>query len=129
MGNINEPNNSNDNTQNNTEESDEEQNPNSNITPPSNMPSGNTPPNNMEGMMNRNPSNVSGVYYILLSLEAVSLSALITYLIMSNFNKKNMKETFKNDDKISIFILTVIVLSASYMLLNMVNSSNSNGCY
>ena len=43
-----------------------------------------------------------------------------------------MKETFKNGDKISIFILTVIILSASYMLLNMVyikslnNSSNSN---
>ena len=141
MGNSNEPNNSNngsnDNTQNNEEKSGEEQNPNSNITPPSNMPSGNTPPsntppNNMGDMMNKNSSNVSGVYYILLSLEALSLSALITYLIMSNFNKKNMKETFKNGDKISIFILTVIILSASYMLLNMVyikslnNSSNSN---
>lgn len=136
MGNSNEPNNSNngsnDNTQNNTEKSDEEQNPNSNMAPPSDMSSGNTPPNNMEGMMNKNSSDVSCVYYILLSLEAVSFSILITYLIMSSFNKKNMKETFKNGDKITIFILTVIVLSASYMLLNMIyikslnNSSNSN---
>lgn len=97
MGNSNEPNNSNngsnDNTKNNEERSGEEQNPNSNITPPSDMPSGNTPPSNtppynMGDMMNKNSSNVSGVYYILLSLEALSLPALITYLIMSNFNKK-----------------------------------------
>ena len=136
MGNSNEPNNSNngsnDNTQNNTEKSDEEQNPNSNMAPPSDMPSGNTPSNNMEGMMNKNSSDVPCVYYILLSLEAVSFSVLIIYLIMSNFNKKNIKETFKNGDKITIFILTVIVLSASYMLINMIyikslnNSSNSN---
>ena len=114
MGNSNEPNNSNngsnDNTKNNEEKSGEEQNPNSNITPPSDMPSGNTPPSNtppsntppsntppynMGDMMNKNSSNVSGVYYILLSLEALSLSALITYLIMSNFNKKIWRKRLK----------------------------------
>lgn len=53
------------------------------------------------------------------------------YLIMSEFNKKNFKETFTNKDKIMIDVLGVIVLTGalatgSIMLTNNSLSNNSN---
>lgn len=51
-------------------------------------------------------------YYIAFSIESVILAILLIYLIMSNFNKKGFKETFVNVDKVVIFILLSLVISA-----------------
>ena len=74
-------------------------------------------PNNNDGMKqmgeqqeNNNDNNY--VYLILFGIESLSLSLIVLYLIMSGFNKKTLKETFTNSDKIVIYILGVIILTS-----------------
>lgn len=72
---------------------------------------GTTPPD-MPNMQNDNSnSNISAGYYIAFSIEGLILSTLIIYLIMSNYNKKTIKETFENKDKIIISVLSVVLLT------------------
>ena len=85
----------------------------------------NTPPkvdNNMNKTGNSNSS--LNVYYILLSIESLVVSCLITYLIMSNFNKKNIKETFYNSDKMIIGGLTVAIITILLVFLTTKLSTN-----
>ena len=52
-------------------------------------------------------------YYVLFAVEALLIAVLFIYLIMSGFNKKGFKETFKGWKKIFAFaIATVIATSA-----------------
>ena len=88
--------------------------------PPSNDNSSdrNTPPSMSmapQGQMPQSSSNgqdgVSAIHVALFSVEAIAASIIIIYLLMSNFNKKSLKETFYSSDKILIYILSTIVLS------------------
>ena len=78
------------------------------------MPNGNdnTPPE-MKNMAEKNSSSsISTSYYVAFAIEGLILSTLVIYLIMSNCNKKSMKETFANKDKIVISILAIIILTS-----------------
>lgn len=56
---------------------------------------------------------------VLIVLNSAMISLISLYLIMSKFNKYSFKETFKNVDKIVIFILALIILTTiMYCLLN-----------
>lgn len=54
------------------------------------------------------------------------------YLVMSKFNKNDIKETFKNNDKKVIYFLSIIIMTILLMLIvnkttyNLVSKSNNN---
>ena len=50
-------------------------------------------------------------FYIVFIVEGLIISSIITYLILSKFNKKTFKETFENNDKKVIFGLLILVLT------------------
>lgn len=62
------------------------------------------------------PSNISNTdekklstsYIICLSCASLILVALISYLVMSKFNKYDIRKTFRNKDKIIIYVLLII---------------------
>lgn len=101
----------------------EQGNGNSNMEEPPEKPDGDndmgTPPdmsNNNGGMeqmggQQENNADNNYVYLILFGIESLTLSIVVLYLIMSGFNKKTLKETFANTDKIVIYILGVIILT------------------
>lgn len=60
-----------------------------------------------------NPGSEKTTQLVIFSVEAIAMSLLIIYLIMSGFNKKSLKDTFKSSDKILVFVLSSIVLSAA----------------
>lgn len=93
------------------------------------MPNGNGP----EGTMMSNNS-LSWTYYVVFGLEALVISLLVIYLIMSRCNKRSFKEVFSNRDKMLILILGVLVLTGactygSYVICNNFSSGDngSNG--
>ena len=59
-----------------------------------------------------NNANTNYIYLILFGIESISLSIILLYLIMSGFNKKTLKETLSNSDKVVIYILGVIILTS-----------------
>lgn len=59
-----------------------------------------------------NNINNNYVFLILFGIESLTLSIIVLLLIMSRFNKKSLKETFVNTDKILIYILGVIILTS-----------------
>jgi hypothetical protein len=70
-----------------------------------------------DNQMSNVASNLTYIYYIVFGIESFILSILFIYLIMSKFNKKTFKETFKNNDKIIISILSIIILTGIFCLL------------
>lgn len=71
-------------------------------------------PNNNMQMPGQNMSATSNkeidtTYYIMFAVEALVISSLAIYLVMSNLNKKNIKETFANKDKIIIYVLGALL--------------------
>lgn len=84
---------------------------------------GTTPPDMPNMQYDNSNSNISAGYYIAFSIEGLILSTLIIYLIMSNYNKKTIKETFENKDKIIISVLSVVLLT---ILLTGVSSIVTN---
>lgn len=93
-------------------------------------------PQNNNGMqpMNKenNSSNISNTYYILLGIQSFIISLLIIYLLMSGFNKRNIKETFKTNDKLIIYILSSIILTTGlisteiYIINNYIKNETNN---
>ncbi len=100
---------------------------------------GEEPTNDSDSMSDKNKENtnaipsipndglkettIDNVYIIIFSVEAIVLSLIIMYLIMSRFNALSLKETYKNKDKIIIYVLATIILSgaftfASYKITN-----------
>lgn len=73
-------------------------------------------------------------YYIAFAGESFILTMAVIYLIMSNLNKKDVKETFANNDKKIIAVLSTIILTTALtvgegMLANKIitnNQSSSN---
>ncbi len=86
-----------------------------------------TEPNGMDN--NQVSSTLSLTAYALLIGQSLALSLIIIYLIMSRFNKKNFKETFKSSDKVIIYLLSTIILTAActigenYIINHLDNSS------
>lgn len=92
--------------------------------------------NNMQ-MPGQNTNTASSkeigtTYYIVFAVEALVISSLAIYLVMSNLNKRNIKETFENKDKIIIYILGTLlatgVLTYSFGAITtnyFLNSSNT----
>lgn len=84
---------------------------NSSVVPQ--MPSGSSQaemnPQSQMGQTNQ----ISLIYYIALGVQSFFIALLIIYLIMSRFNKKTLKETFINHDKITIYILSIIILTTA----------------
>ena len=52
-------------------------------------------------------------YYVALGVETLLFSLTVMYLVLSGFNKKGFKETFCNRDKIIIYILAGVLLTAA----------------
>lgn len=103
-----------------------------------NQPNGNGMNGNPPSMPNEvQTTTIPTIYYLIFGIESLILAVTITYLVMSNFNKKNIKETFTNKDKVTIAILSVIVLTSAltYTLslltknyfLNNTNTTNQPG--
>lgn len=99
------------------------ENNNSNMKEPPEIPNNN---GGIEQQENNNDNNY--VYLILFGIESLTLSIIVLYLIMSGFNKKSLKESFANSDKIVIYILSVIILTSGLTFMeNLVaNKFNDN---
>ena len=82
----------------------------SNMETPPGMPNNNGGMEQMGEQENNNDNNY--VYLILFGIESLALSFIVLYLIMSGFNKKTLKETFANGDKLIIYILGVVILTS-----------------
>lgn len=94
-------------------------------------------PNNNMQMPRQNTNTASSkeigtTYYIVFAVEALVISSLAIYLVMSNLNKRNIKETFENKDKIIIYVLETLlgtgVLTYSFGAITtnyFLNSSNT----
>lgn len=52
-------------------------------------------------------------YVAIFAISSIVISIILVYFIMSLFNKKTFKETFKNFDKITIFVLSTLILSCA----------------
>ena len=103
-----------------------------------NQPNGNGMNGNPPSMPNEvQTTTMPTIYYLIFGIESLILAVTITYLVMSNFNKKNIKETFTNKDKVTIAILSVIVLTSALTytsslltrnyFLNNTNTTNQPG--
>ena len=95
--------------------------------------SDNNKPSEMPSMSNNTSTSLDTKYIILFGVESFVFGILIMYLIMSNFNKYGIKETFKNKDKILIYIMSTIIITGgltyldSYITKNVfLTSSTSN---
>lgn len=124
------PDNDNKNETNNPPEKPDSNNTSDNERPQMPNDDGSMPPE-MGNMPNKKETtSITTRYYIAFAIEGLILSTLIIYLIMSNFNKKDIKETFENKDKViiavlSLIILTVLVtLGSSFITNNVVLKNN-----
>ena len=79
-----------------------------------------------------NNTNMKIIYYVFFGAESILISLIITYLIMSNFNKKGFKETFEGDKKVIYILLTIIIASILLNVESIItksilnNNTNSN---
>ena len=85
--------------------------------------------NNNDNISVNNRSNkeyqIKTIYYVIFSVECLVFSILLSYLIMSHFNKKTFKETFKNSDKKIISVLLIIILTGGFTYLVSCISKNN----
>ncbi len=81
----------------------------------------NNPPEIPNNMIEK---SIGVKYYVLFGCEAVVLSILIIYLILSKFNSKTFKEVFINTDKSVIFILLTCLISVALVYSFIVISKN-----
>ncbi len=85
---------------------------------PPNMSNSQEPPAKPEGLNGESKtSEIEVSYYILFAIEAMVISILIIYLIMSNFNKKTARETLNDGIKIAIFIIATIAVTIALTFL------------
>ncbi len=92
-----------------------------------NAPSGMPNNNQMDGDQKTTNQGIALVYYFAFILEGAVLASLIMYLVMSNFNKKTLKETFSTKEKIVIDVLSIIILTSgiTYVSTKMINPSQN----
>lgn len=58
-------------------------------------------------------SSLSAVYYVVLGVLSLGISACVLYLILSRGSKYSLRQTFKNSDKIWIFVLATLLLTTA----------------
>lgn len=63
--------------------------------------------------------------YILVGIEGLGIALILVYLILSKFNKLNFKETFGTKNKILIYTISVIVITAGCIGLMMILNKNN----
>ena len=92
-----------------------------------NAPSGMPNNNQMNGDQKTTNQGIALAYYFAFILEGAVLASLIMYLVMSNFNKKTLKETFSTKEKIIIDVLSIIILTSgiTYVSTKMINPSQN----
>ena len=78
---------------------------------PSGSNNGGTPPDIPNG--NSISASLSVIYYVIFGVEALLLSIIIMYLIMSRFNRKSFSETMFSTDKKVIYVLGLIILTGA----------------
>ncbi len=96
------------------------------------------PEGEMEGMPSKDSntkksnseSKLSSKYYVLFTVEGLVISTLASYLVLSKFNKKTLKETFENKNKIiicaiSTILLTGAVVATSTLITNKISSTSN----
>lgn len=91
------------------------------------MPEGMTRGENKEGFSRENSSSLNTIRIILCAVEALGISILLIYLILSKFNKLTFKETLENKSKIGSFILLVILVTAVITMFVMLITKNNRG--
>lgn len=79
-------------------------------------------PSDMSNM--NNTKSLTTIYYIVFGIECLVIAFLVMHLIMSNLNKKSLKETYQNKDKILITILGAIILSGVLTYLSTIITTN-----
>lgn len=57
--------------------------------------------------------HIDTFFYVLLGVEMLLLTALLVYLIMSGFNKKDFYQTLKGTKRIIIYVLVVLVAASA----------------
>ncbi len=62
-------------------------------------------------------AELTTVYYVVFALEALVVSLLLSYLLVSGFNKKTMKETLKGFNGILIYLVLVVLLTAVFTFI------------
>jgi hypothetical protein len=92
---------------------------NQNNTQPPEMPG-----NNTATATTSNTSELGIKYYLLFTIEGLIISILIMYLILSNFNKQSLKETFAEKDKIIIMLLSTIIITTGILFTDKLITSN-----
>lgn len=60
--------------------------------------------------INKKDIKLGTLYYVVFGLESAIISIFIVYLVMSKFNKKNVRETMKGAKNISIYFIITIIL-------------------
>ena len=75
-------------------------------------------------MNNGGTQELTTMYYVIFGGESLIFAILLTYLILSGFNKKTFVETFTSADKIIIYVLLTIILTGGFTYLNVVLTNN-----
>ena len=75
-------------------------------------------PKDMQNNNMSNNTNLNALYYVAFSIESLLIGLTIMYLLMSKFNKKSFKETFKDTDKIVIIVLSSIIITGGLTYLD-----------
>ena len=88
-----------------------------NMSEPPQKPDGTNMPEGQPGNMEDSSSTISLKYSLMFVAEGIVISGTIIYLVMSRFNKYTFKETLKNADKITIFILSIAIITTGITYL------------
>lgn len=102
------------------------------MTEPPEMPEGTREESGMQkenrqGNMSRNFVRMNFTTIVLCVVEALGISVLAIYLVLSKFNKLTLKETFENKSKILSFIVIAILVTAIITMLIVLINKNSRG--
>lgn len=72
---------------------------------------GEMPPDLSTQTLNHQNHELTILYYVIFGIESLFVATLIVYLVMSQLNKKNFKETMKSKDKVIISILSILLIT------------------
>ena len=76
-------------------------------------------------------NSLDTIYYVLFISEGILIGGLCSYLIVSNFNNKTLKETFENKNKIIVCLIgcigaTILITFSGVKLANKSENNNHN---
>ncbi len=70
-----------------------------------------------------NNSKVDTIYIVLFGIESLFISGILIYLLMSSFNKKSIREVFVSNDKVLIYVLSLVILTSFVTVLDTFTSN------